>query len=289
MKSKTLKIWGFISLVFLASVITYLSVSIYKDIKINEENAALSFTNLSIDTANNAELNGFMSEKFIEAQKEMVLKTPNLKAVLISGANGIEFAYPANSPLLDYSTGLPKIKTKSPLIKIKGASLSISGLRNCTITCLYDVSNTQHIFRYSRNAFLAILTIILVSLLILISSKLSNSSSSSKEKEDEDDYENYYFENLSNNDSSKNESSNTTSTNNDFKFASDLLKDLDEFDYSKTADNYTKSSEKPLSNEEPLSTYDSITNDTTPTSNDKIFDSPFEESPIKDSPIDDYR
>lgn len=267
MKSKTMKIWGVLALLFLLLVITYLCVSIYTDIKKNTNDISLSFTNLSIDTTNNAELNGFMSDVFINQEKEMILKTPNLKVVLISGANGLEFAYPSDSFLLEYSTGIPKIKTKSPLINIKASALPISGLRNCTITCLYDVSNIEHIFRYSRNAFLAILSIILGSLLILISSKLNKDSSSI-------------------NTSSNKEPEN----NNDFKFTSDLLKDLNEFDYDKTADNFSNSNKNSthVKDKSPIpSDYDPIEDNASISSDyDPIEDSasiPSDYDPIEDS------
>ena len=171
MKNKLVLVYGIAAFLILAAAVIWFSFSVSSAAASGSREAELSFSWISREAASIALSDGFMTDSYINKLSGICSKSRLLSAVVISTPSGSVFAWPGQSPSIGYDmNGKPHIAGSSMFMKVFSSNLDIGAGSSGSIvmTAVLYVLHPDTIFSASRNSFLVILTLLLLTFVFLL-------------------------------------------------------------------------------------------------------------------------
>lgn len=171
MKNKYILGYGIVAFIVLASAVLWFTLSVSAEAGRGTIEAEQSFSWISRETASAALSDGFMTDSFVQKVTALCQKSRLLSAVVISTPSGAVFAWPQQSRSIQYDIyGKPQITGTSNFMKVYSSNLDIGDASSgsVVITAVLFVLPPDAIFSASRNSFLVILTLLLVTFIVIL-------------------------------------------------------------------------------------------------------------------------
>lgn len=171
MKNKLVLVYGIAAFVILAAAVIWFSVSVSTAADSGSREAELSFSWISREAASIALSDGFMTDSYIGKLTDVCSKSRLLSAVVVSTPSGSVFAWPGQSASIEYDmNGKPHIAGSSMFMKVFSSNLDIGdgSTGSVVITAVLFVLHPDTVFAASRNSFLVILTLLLLTFILLL-------------------------------------------------------------------------------------------------------------------------
>ncbi len=171
MKNKYITAYGVIALlVVIFSVVWFISV-ISSEIRRGSSEAEKTFSWLSREAEIASLAEGFMSDAYIARLSAICHQSSYLSAVVINGPSGTVFAWPPASPLFVLEdSGRTGISDTGLLTRVFSRGLDIGDGRSGSVimTSALAVIKSDSVFAASRNSFMIILAVLLLTVIVLI-------------------------------------------------------------------------------------------------------------------------
>ncbi|MCX7655841.1 MAG: hypothetical protein N2Z76_04890 [Treponemataceae bacterium] len=162
-----------------ALTLTFSGIKIFQDIQERSRKGEAEFLDLAARTSG-AAVYGFLSEPFQETIRDFLASSQILKAVLITGPNGVEFAYEKERGYIDWTAG-PVFAPSFPLVLPPlSAPLRVEGIRNVVLLAQGEYLDRSFI---SQILLLSLIVITAALLLAIVSYILEKNLSLAQETE----------------------------------------------------------------------------------------------------------
>jgi len=171
MKNKYILGYVIVAFTVLAAAVIWFTLSVSAEAGRGTIEAEQSFSWISREAASAALSDGFMTDSFVQKVTALCQKSRLLSAVVISTPSGAVFAWPQQSRSIQYDIyGKPQISGTSNFMKVYSSNLDIGDASSgsVVITAVLFVLPPDAIFSASRNSFLVILTLLLVTLIVIL-------------------------------------------------------------------------------------------------------------------------
>lgn len=171
MKNKFIPIYAICALFVLSGAVLWFVVRISSNAKAGALEADRSFSWLVRSMETEAAQSGFMSAPFIDRVTALCAQSRLVAAVCIATPSGTVYAWPERSPFLQYDVnGQPQVVAGSFFTKAHSANLDIgdNAAGSVVLTAVVHVLPEDAIFSASRDSFLLILAVVLVTLIVII-------------------------------------------------------------------------------------------------------------------------
>lgn len=130
--NKSFFILLFCTLMYILAL-TFGGIKIFQDVQERTRKGEAEFLDLAAKTSG-AAVYGFLSEPFQETIRDFLASSQILKAVLITGPSGVEFAYEKEKGYIDWTNG-PTFTPSLPLMpRPFSAPLRVEGVRNVVLS-----------------------------------------------------------------------------------------------------------------------------------------------------------
>ncbi len=171
MKKKLALGYGIAAFGILIAAVVWFSFSITSATATGAQEAERTFSWISREAAGSAISDGFMTDVYIGKLTDICSKSRLLSAAVITTSSGSVFAWPGQSPSIAYDmNGKPQIADSSMFMKVFSTNLDIGdgATGSVVLTAVLYVLHPDTIFSASRNSFLVILTLLLVTFLFIL-------------------------------------------------------------------------------------------------------------------------
>lgn len=171
MKNKFILFYGICAFLLIFASIFWFALSLRNAIQDGTAEADRSFSWLARETAASSLENGFLSESFIEDLTSLCAKSRLLSAVMIETPAGVVYLWPENSSHFAIGTdGNPKVVTNEVFRKVYGTALDIgdSAAGSIRMTAIIAILQPGVVFSASRNSFMLVLAVMLVTFIVII-------------------------------------------------------------------------------------------------------------------------
>jgi len=171
MKKKLALGYGITAFLILCAAVVWFSLSVTSAAATGSEEAGRTFSWISREAAGAALSDGFMTDAYIGKLTDICSKSRLLSAVVITTPSGSVFAWPGQSSSIAYDmNGRPQIADSSMFMKVFSANLDIGdgASGSVVLTAVLYVLHPDTIFAASRNSFLVILTLLLVTFIFML-------------------------------------------------------------------------------------------------------------------------
>lgn len=171
MKNKFILVYGVAASFFLLGSILWFSFSVAAEAERGSSEAERTFSWISREAVLIALSDGFMTDSYIQKLTGICQNSRLLSAAVITTPSGTVFAWPKQSESIQYDIeGKPQITNKSLFMKVFSSNLDIGdgASGSVMITSVLFVLHPDTIFNASRNSFLVILSLLLITLIILL-------------------------------------------------------------------------------------------------------------------------
>lgn len=170
MKNTYILGYGIFAFVILLLTAGWFFYTIKNDSKKGSLEAERTFSWITSEIEKIALSDGFMTDSFIEKTTNLCQQSQKLSVAMISTPSGTVFAWPKKSTFVQYDiNGMPQIINTSLFMKIFSTTLNIgdNSKGSVILTSVLFILKPDSIFSASRNSFLIVLTILLITIIFL--------------------------------------------------------------------------------------------------------------------------
>jgi len=170
MKNRLITFYGIFAFIVVIFAIIWFVFSVSNDSRKGKIEAERSFEWISGETVSTALSDGFMTDSFIQKLSLLCGQSHLLSEVLINTPSGTVFVWAQNSGSIQYDThGKPQVSSTSVFLKDYSKSLDIGDGKSGAIvmTAVMYVLLPDAVYMASKNSFMIILALLLVTLIIL--------------------------------------------------------------------------------------------------------------------------
>lgn len=170
MKNTYILGYGIFAFVILLLTAGWFFYTVNSDLKKGSIDAERTFSWITSEIEKIALSDGFMTDSFIEKTTNLCKQSQNISVAMISTPSGTVFALPKNSTSIQYDiNGMPQIMNTSLFMKVFSTTLNIgdNSKGSVILTSVLYILKPDSIFSASRNSFLIVLTILLITIIFL--------------------------------------------------------------------------------------------------------------------------
>ncbi len=171
MKFRFISIYALCASMCLAAAVLFFTFTISRKYQAGSVDAENTFSWVVRQIIDSAQTEGFLSNQFLQDLSEVCQKSRLLTACVLSTSSGTVFVWPDTNASVYYnSTGTPDSYQTSLLHKVFSTTIDIGSDTPVavTVTGILFALHPEDIFVSSRNAFLAVLSIFLISVIVLL-------------------------------------------------------------------------------------------------------------------------
>lgn len=171
MKNKYIAAYGVIALLVVIFSVVWFVSAISSEIRRGSSEAEKTFSWLSREAEIASLAEGFLSDAYIARLSAICHQSSYLSAVVINGPSGTVFAWPPASPLFVLEdSGRTGINDTGLLTRVFSRGLDIGDGRSGSVimTSALAVIKSESVFSASRNSFMIILAVLLLTVIVLI-------------------------------------------------------------------------------------------------------------------------
>ncbi len=171
MRNKFALLYGIVAFIAIILSVVWFAVSLGTAVRDGTEEAQRSFSWLSREAVNSSLEKGFLSGPFIEDLTALCRKSRLLSALMVETPAGAVFVWPDNSRFISIgSDGKPLVASTDVFQKVFGASLDIGDSAGGAVrmTAVISVLQPGAVFSASRNSFMVVLAVLLVTFIVII-------------------------------------------------------------------------------------------------------------------------
>lgn len=171
MRNKFILFYGTFAFLLIVASIVWFILSLHGAVRDGTAEAERSFAWLTRETVASSLENGFLSEQFIEDLTSQCRKSRLLSAVMVETPAGAVFVWPESSSHFALGAdGKPMVSGRDAFSKVYGAALDIgdSAAGSVRMTAVVGVLQPGVVFSASRNSFMLVLAVLLVTFIVII-------------------------------------------------------------------------------------------------------------------------
>lgn len=151
--------------------LTFGGIKIFQDIQERTRKGEAEFLDLAAKTSG-AAVYGFLSEPFQETIRDFLASSQILKAVLITGPSGVEFAYEKEGGYIDWVKGPTFVASSFPFMpRPLSAPLRVEGVRNVVLLAQGEYLDWTFIHQILLSSLIVISATLLLAILSYILEK----------------------------------------------------------------------------------------------------------------------
>lgn len=171
---KSVLAYGIAAFILVAGSVLWFIASLSGALRDGTAEAERSFSWISRETVRSSLDNGFLSARFIEDLESLCGKSRLLEALMIETPAGVVYVWPENSRFITIGLdGKPSIASSDIIRRVFSSALDIgdSQAGSVRMTAVINVLQNGAVFSASRNSFMLVLAVLLVTLIVLILQK----------------------------------------------------------------------------------------------------------------------
>jgi hypothetical protein len=179
MRNKFVIPYGILAFIIVAGSIAWFALSVSRESRSGSLEAERSFQWLYRETVAASISDGFMTDSFIAKVEGLCRSSQLLSAFVITTPAGGVFAWPEGSPCIAYNAnGTPSVTAASRFMKVYSQSADIgdNAAGSVVLTAVVDVLAPEAIFNASRNTFMILLAVMLLTLVVLVADRSKNAA-----------------------------------------------------------------------------------------------------------------
>lgn len=171
---KSVLAYGISAFILVAGSVLWFIAALSGALRDGTAEAERSFSWISREAVRSSLDNGFLSAKFIEDINSLCSKSRLLEALMIETPAGVVYVWPENSRFIAIGVdGKPSITSSDTVRRVFSSALDIgdSQAGSVRMTAVIKVLQNGAVFSASRNSFMLVLAVLLVTMIVLILQK----------------------------------------------------------------------------------------------------------------------